>query len=171
MAARFLDSIKPTLKRWRKRISSSHAEHLQLGERGEKLAAHHLRRKALRFFTAIFADALGGNRLGLRDRDTLVFVEVKTRTREDFGRPLEAVNAQKERRISMGALAWLRLLGNPDIFFRFDVVEVTIAPGGAEDRVSPKRVSVVLQLPLLISWEPNETFLLLIGLVFCYAPT
>jgi putative endonuclease len=66
-----------------------------------------------------------------RDRDTLVFVEVKTRSRDDFGRPLEAVNRQKERRISAGALAWLRLLGDPDIFFRFDVVEVLIAPSEA----------------------------------------
>ena len=62
-----------------------------------------------------------------RDRDTLVFVEVKTRTREDFGRPLEAVHASQQRRISLGALAWLRLLGDPDILFRFDVVEVTMA--------------------------------------------
>ena len=61
-----------------------------------------------------------------RDRDTLVFIEVKTRTREDFGRPLAAVDQQKRNRISRGALAWLRLLDNPDILFRFDVVEVVI---------------------------------------------
>jgi putative endonuclease len=58
-----------------------------------------------------------------------VFVEVKTRTREDFGRPVEAVNRGKRNRISRGALAWLRLLDNPDILFRFDVVEVVIADG------------------------------------------
>ena len=62
-----------------------------------------------------------------RDRDTLVFVEVKTRTREDFGRPLDAVNREKRNRIARGGLAWLRLLDNPDILFRFDVVEVIIA--------------------------------------------
>ena len=56
-------------------------------------------------------------------------MEVKTRTREDFGRPLEAVNREKQRRISLGGLAWLRLLGDPDILFRFDVVEVVIAEG------------------------------------------
>ncbi|HEX8898334.1 MAG TPA: YraN family protein [Chthoniobacterales bacterium] len=64
-----------------------------------------------------------------RDRDTLVFVEVKTRTREDFGRPLDAVNRDKRNRISRGGLAWLRLLDDPDILFRFDVVEVIIAEG------------------------------------------
>jgi len=58
-----------------------------------------------------------------------VFVEVKTRTREDFGRPLDAVNRDKRNRISRGGLAWLRLLDDPDILFRFDVVEVIIAEG------------------------------------------
>jgi putative endonuclease len=62
-----------------------------------------------------------------RHNDTLVFVEVKTRTREDFGRPFTAVDRQKQKRISRGALAWLRMLDNPDILFRFDVVEVIIA--------------------------------------------
>jgi putative endonuclease len=52
---------------------------------------------------------------------------VKTRTREDFGRPLEAVDRQKQQRISRGGLAWLRMLDNPDILFRFDVVEVVFA--------------------------------------------
>jgi putative endonuclease len=65
-----------------------------------------------------------------RDNDTLVFVEVKTRTREDFGRPLEAVDRAKQKRISRGALAWLRMLDNPDILFRFDVVEVIIVDEG-----------------------------------------
>jgi putative endonuclease len=54
---------------------------------------------------------------------------VKTRTREDFGRPVTAVDRQKQRRISRGGLAWLRLLDEPDILFRFDVVEVMIAQG------------------------------------------
>jgi len=60
-----------------------------------------------------------------------VFVEVKTRTREDFGRPLEAVNREKRNRIARGGLAWLRLLDDPDILFRFDVVEVIIAEDAA----------------------------------------
>ena len=59
-----------------------------------------------------------------RDGDTLVFVEVKTRRGEEFGRPIEAVDRQKQLRVSKGGLAWLRLLDNPDVVFRFDVVEV-----------------------------------------------
>jgi putative endonuclease len=110
----------------------SKAGHLQLGARGEKLAARHLRRCGFKILYRNFRGRQGGEiDLVCRDRDTLVFVEVKTRTREDFGRPLEAVGQKKQRRISLGALAWLRLLGNPDILFRFDIVEVTIAEEAA----------------------------------------
>jgi putative endonuclease len=59
---------------------------------------------------------------------------VKTRTGEDFGRPFEAINRDQRKRISRGGLAWLRLLDDPDILFRFDVVEVIIAEG-AEPRL------------------------------------
>ena len=83
-----------------------------------------------------------------RDRDTLVFVEVKTRTREDFGRPVEAVNREKRQRIARGGLAWLRLLGDPDILFRFDVVEVVIREG-AEPRLEILRNAFSLPEPYI----------------------
>jgi putative endonuclease len=109
---------------------SSKDGHLRLGEHGEKLAARFLRSHEFKILYRNFRGRQGGEiDLVCRERDTLVFVEVKTRTREDFGRPLEAVNREKQRRISLGGLAWLRLLGNPDILFRFDVVEVIIAEG------------------------------------------
>jgi putative endonuclease len=111
---------------------SSKTGHLRLGARGEKLAARYLRRHGFKILYRNFRGRHGGEiDLVCRDHDTLVFVEVKTRTSEDFGRPLEAVNRQKERRLSLGGLAWLRLLGDPDILFRFDVVEVLIAEGTA----------------------------------------
>jgi putative endonuclease len=69
-----------------------------------------------------------------RDKDTLVFVEVKTRASEDYGRPFAAVDRDKRKRISRGGLAWLRMLDNPDILFRFDVVEVMIS-GDAKPRL------------------------------------
>jgi putative endonuclease len=73
---------------------------------------------------------------------------VKTRTREDFGRPLDAVDRDKRKRISRGGLAWLRLLDDPDIFFRFDVVEVIIAEGGAP-RLELTRNAFALSKPYI----------------------
>src|SRR6202022_1893198 len=123
-------SIAALSSRWRNRFSPSRksSEHLRRGARGEKLACRFLRRHGYKILYRNFRGRRGGEiDIVCRDRDTLVFVEVKTRAREDFGRPFAAVDRQKQQRISRGGLAWLRLLDNPDIFFRFDVVEVLIS--------------------------------------------
>ena len=75
-------------------------------------------------------------------------MEVKTRTGEDFGRPIEAIDRDKRKRISRGGLAWLRLLNDPDILFRFDVVEVIIAQG-AEPRLELIRNAFALPEPYI----------------------
>src|SRR5436309_3068725 len=127
-------SIADLSNRWRSRFSrwrsSPKSGHLRLGTRGEKLACRFLRRNGYKVLYRNFRGRTGGEiDIVCRDNDTLVFVEVKTRTREDFGRPSAAVNRDKQKRIARGGLAWLRLLDNPDILFRFDVVEVVIADG------------------------------------------
>jgi putative endonuclease len=68
-----------------------------------------------------------------RHGDTLVFVEVKTRANEDLRRPLDDIKAFQKRQISKGALIWVRMLDDPDIAYRFDVVEV-IANGDDRPR-------------------------------------
>jgi putative endonuclease len=125
-------SIAGLSNRWRNHFSlstaSSRAEHLRRGVRGEKLACRFLQRNGYKILYRNFKGRSGGQiDIVCRDRDALVFVEVKTRTREDFGRPISAVDRQKQKRISRGGLNWLRMLDNPDILFRFHVVEVIIA--------------------------------------------
>src|ERR1043166_4139849 len=132
-------SIADLSNRWRNRFSlltgSSKPEHLRRGTHGEKLACRHLRRNGYKILSRNFRGRTGGEiDLVCRDGDTLVFVEVKTRTSEDFGRPLDAVDRDKRKRVARGGLAWLRLLDEPDILFRFDVVEVIVAEG-AEPRL------------------------------------
>jgi putative endonuclease len=113
---------------WRRaKSSSTEPEHLALGRRGERDAARFLRRNGYKILYRNFRGKRGGEiDLVCRDRraNALVFVEVKTRSGEDFGRPLDAVDRRKRRRIVRGAMAWLRMLGMPDIVFRFDVVEI-----------------------------------------------
>lgn len=95
---------------------------------GEKLACRYLKRNGYKVLFRNFRGRTGGEiDVVCRDDDTLVFVEVKTRGGEEFGRPVEAIDREKRRRISRGGLAWLRMLDNPDILFRFDVVEVIVA--------------------------------------------
>ena len=135
--------------RWRSRFSPSRPEHLRLGSRGEKLACRFLRRSGYKVLYRNFRGRTGGEiDIVCRDDDTLVFVEVKTRTREDFGRPFEAINRDKRKRISRGGLAWLRLLDDPDILFRFDVVEVIIAEG-APPRLELLRNAFALSEPYI----------------------
>lgn len=143
---RFIDDLS---SRWRSRFSSSRPRHLRLGTRGEKLACQFLKRSGYKILYRNFRGRTGGEiDIVCRDRDTLVFVEVKTRTREDFGRPLDAIDRDKRKRISRGGLAWLRLLGNPDILFRFDVVEVIIAEG-AQPRLELLRNAFALSEPYI----------------------
>jgi putative endonuclease len=100
----------------------------ELGRQGERIAAAHLRRHGYKVLYRNFRPPRGGEvDLVCRDNDTLVFVEVKTRRSAAYGEPVEAVTSAKQHLIVRGALAWLKLLGNPEIHFRFDVVEVRLA--------------------------------------------
>ena len=104
--------------------------HLTLGRSGENLAVRHLKSKGHKILFRNFRAPQGGEvDIVCRDKrqNELVFVEVKTRTSEEFGRPLDAVDRKKRRLILRGAMTWLRMLDMPDIVFRFDVVEVVIS--------------------------------------------
>ena len=68
-----------------------------------------------------------------RDGETLVFVEVKTRRDEVFGRPVESVDAAKKRALSRAAVRYMKRLRKKPPYFRFDVVEVI----GEESRGLP----------------------------------
>jgi putative endonuclease len=70
-----------------------------------------------------------------RSRNTLVFIEVKTRTDESFIRPLAAVDRAKRYNLSRAAMRYLKRLKNQPHSFRFDVVEVIGKPGGAEPQI------------------------------------
>jgi putative endonuclease len=104
-------------------------EHLRHGELGEQAAKKHLQRAGLKFLTANFRSKRGEIDLVFRDDDCLAFVEVKTRSSEEWTRPAAAVNARKRRLLSQTALDYLRLLKNPPVKIRFDIVEVLLADG------------------------------------------
>src|SRR5437667_12275575 len=124
-------SIADLSSRWRNHFSRwrslPKSGHLRRGARGEKLACRFLRRNGYKVLFRNFRGRSGGEiDVVCRDNDTLVFVEVKTRALDDFGRPISAVDRAKQGRISRGALAWLGVLVNLDILFRFDVVDVIV---------------------------------------------
>lgn len=117
-------------EQWERRFGAPPTPtHLRHGRLGERMARRHLQRLGLKFLTANFRSRRGEIDLVFRDRDCLVFVEVKTRSSEDWTRPAAAVNARKRRLLSLTALDYLRLLGSPEIKIRFDIVEVLLEEG------------------------------------------
>jgi putative endonuclease len=128
--------LSDLLNRWRNVLSISKSKtsaHLELGRRGEILAAKYLRKHGYKILYRNFRAPRGGEvDIICRDKssDTLAFVEVKTRSSAKFGDPAYAVTPDKQHLISRGALAWLRMLENPDLIFRFDIVEVLVEESG-----------------------------------------
>lgn len=104
----------------------------RLGWDGENEAAKFLRRAGYKVLYQRFRprNRKGEVDLVCRHGGTLVFVEVKTRSSLAYGRPSNAVDADKERLIIQGALAWLRMLHRPETPIRFDIVEVLMAADG-----------------------------------------
>ena len=125
------------------------ASHIRTGKRGEKLAARFLRQNGYKVLYRNYRGRSGGEiDIVCRDNDTLVFVEVKTRGSEGFGRPFETLKQDQQRRIQRGALAWLRLLDNPEVLFRFDVVEVVFTEA-SKPRLELIRNAFQLSAPYL----------------------
>jgi putative endonuclease len=108
-------------------------EHLRRGALGERAAKKFLQRQGLKFLAANFRSARGEIDLVFRDGDCLAFVEVKTRSSEAWTRPAAAVDARKRRLLSQTALDYLKLLKNPPVKIRFDIVEVLLADGGVRE--------------------------------------
>lgn len=103
--------------------------HLRYGELGEYAAKTQLKRQGLKFLTANFRSKRGEIDLIFREKDCLVFIEVKTRSSEEWVRPAAAVDSERRERLSRAALDYLRLLKNPQVKIRFDIVEVLLNEG------------------------------------------
>jgi putative endonuclease len=111
---------------WLRKLAVNPTAKMALGECGEKSAARYLRRQGYKILVRRFKSRAGEVDIVCRHKDWLVFVEVKTRTGEEFGSPSEAVTKEKQHHMSRVALDYLRLLDNPRVHWRFDIVEVLL---------------------------------------------
>lgn len=99
-----------------------------LGRRGEDAAARFLRKLGYVIVARGHRDKIGEIDLIAVDGRTVVFVEVKTRTGDQKGTPAEAVDLDKQRRLTRLALAYMKRHDLLECQTRFDVVAV-IWPG------------------------------------------
>lgn len=93
---------------------------LSRGQAAEALAARHLEQRGLRILQRNFRIRGGEIDLICRDGRTLVFVEVRLRSRQDFGGAGASITATKRRRIILAARHYLAR--QPDAECRFDCI-------------------------------------------------
>lgn len=98
-----------------------------LGRRGEDLAARYLEDAGYRVVARNWRCARGEIDIIARTGDTLVFVEVKTRSSLAFGHPFEAITATKLARLRVLAGAWCAETSPAAPLIRLDAIAV-VAP-------------------------------------------
>ncbi|MCL2152104.1 MAG: YraN family protein [Oscillospiraceae bacterium] len=111
----------------------------QRGKWGEKQALNYLLGKNYSAVTEGYRSRFGEIDLIVKDKDYLVFVEVKTRKNANFAQAREYVGKAKQRKIIATASLWLAL-HKVHLQPRFDVIEI-YAPDG-ENTKSPEIIHI-----------------------------
>ncbi len=96
----------------------------RFGKYGEAVAVRQLKKMGYRILAQNYRTRLGEIDIIAKDKDTLVFVEVKSRASSVFGSPKQAVTPAKQRRISRNALYYLKQTCQHNVKARFDVVAI-----------------------------------------------
>jgi putative endonuclease len=96
-----------------------------LGRSGEEAAAAYLKKKKFRLVCRGFRFQRGEIDIVAYDKDTLVFVEVKTRSGPEFGPPEAAVTPFKQKQVRRLAEAYLMLNNLGEIPCRFDILALS----------------------------------------------
>jgi putative endonuclease len=136
---------------WKLRLTRE-AEHLRTGRWGEKQARLALTAKGYRILGArVRVGRHDEIDLVARHDGVLVFVEVKTRKNEDFGRPIDAVKRDKRRKLSRAAVRYMKRLRRKPDYFRFDVVEV-IGTEGAPPEIRHIENAFTLEAGYRVPW-------------------
>lgn len=95
-----------------------------LGKLGEKAAQEYIKSYGYKIIDVNFKNRYGEIDIIAKDKEFIVFIEVKSRTSIKYGLPCEAVNYTKQNKIKNTALYFIQ---NNKIRFskmRFDVIEV-----------------------------------------------
>lgn len=94
-----------------------------LGQEGEKLALQYLNKQGLVLIESNFRRPFGEIDLIMQDRATLVFVEVRSRKKNQFGGAAASITFAKQRRLTLAAQSYLTRYKQPPLC-RFDVIAI-----------------------------------------------
>ena len=106
-----------------------HPEKKEIGQKGENLAVEYLQKLGYKVLERNYRCKLGEVDIIALNNDTLVFIEVRTRSSLDFGLPQESINRRKRHQISKVALEFMLRKKMKNIPARFDVVAISLEPG------------------------------------------
>ena len=95
-----------------------------LGRAGEVMACKFLKKKGFSILKTNYKTHFGEIDIIAQDEDAIVFIEVKTRTDDDFGSPSEAVTRKKQEKYYKVASEYLQREKKLDSICRFDVIEI-----------------------------------------------
>ncbi len=102
------------------------------GQRGEQRAEQFLCGLGYTILGRNYRCPRGEIDLVVRDRETVVFVEVRSHSQALFGDPLASINQRKQRRIAKAALHYLSRFNLHDTAARFDVIGILGEDEGAK---------------------------------------
>ena len=99
-------------------------EHHLLGKQGEAKAKELLVAEGYTVLETNYTCFLGEIDIIAREKNSVCFIEVKTRGSSDFGFPAEAIDKKKQKKLINVARFYLNQQRNPFNEYRFDIVEV-----------------------------------------------
>lgn len=154
---RWLKSSRQVWDRARTRVARTNAPtvapHLDLGGRGERLAAIFLESLGYNLVASNFKLGVGRNRRGALvqaeidlvayEGETLCFVEIKTRASDWFATPEANVDLRKQRQITRAARVYRRMMGLGSAPYRYDVVSVLLPPPDEDGHAPPPRLRLL----------------------------
>lgn len=106
------------------------AKHNQLGHQGEQIAQQFLYNKGFDLLDTNWRYKHVEIDIVARDKNTLVFVEVKTRSGDEFGSPLDALSSKKIENLIEAASAYLDQF-DEDLEWRFDAIGIVSNEDGS----------------------------------------
>ncbi|NIM04440.1 MAG: YraN family protein [Armatimonadetes bacterium] len=107
-----------------------------LAKIGEEAAARLLRARGYRVLERNYRSRGGEIDIIARQGSELVFAEVKSRSREDFGTPAQGVGKGKRRKLVNLAQGYIANRLRREVAWRFDIVEVWLTPDGKVRRTN-----------------------------------
>lgn len=101
----------------------------ELGKIGEQIATEYVEKLGYKIIKRNFFCKHGEIDIIAQDNQEIVFIEVKTRTNTNYGKPSEAINKVKLRHMCKVAKYYLYKSNCFNNFIRFDAVEVLVKNG------------------------------------------